>query len=352
MSPWIYLRLLILPTLVITSGYLGGWWTFSVPVFSLVVHPLAVIILNQRANDDHHDHNKYPALVYRMVALVFVPVLLAVTTWAVINSPGFSPVERAGLCLSVGIVNAILGFTLAHEFVHSRWLPEKIAGQLLLAQNNYPHYGIEHIAGHHVYACTPKDPHTAQLGESIYRFLVRTLPQTLRNAWEIERVRLQRRKHPVISRHNRMIKMITLQLSVNAVIIVAFGWLAFAFFIVQSFIAIIILNITEYLQHYGLLRKEIADGRFEKVTAIHAWASARNEDGLSLFKLDNHADHHIHPSHPYEQLVHLHESPEQPTGYSGMMWLALVPPLWFRVMNKRIISYHLKTSMHEDPSNM
>lgn len=333
---------------------MGGWWTFSVPVFAFVLHPLSVIIMNRPANGDHQDHKMqtaYPALAYRIVALVFVPILLTVTTWSVINSTGFSIVERVGLCLSVGIVNGILGFTLAHEFIHSRWLPEKIAGQLLLVQNNYPHYGVEHIGGHHVYACTPKDPHTAKFGESVYIFLARTLPQTFSNAWEIEAARLKRRKQQVISRHSRMIRMIALQLLLNAIIITLLGWVAFAFFIFQSFIAIILLNITEYLQHYGLLRKEIADGRFEKVTAMHAWASARNEDGLSLFKLDNHADHHIHPSHPYEQLVHLHDSPEQPTGYSGMMWLALMPPLWFRVMNKRIISYHTKTSLHENPSN-
>lgn len=351
MSPYIYLRLLILPASVMVSYYLGEWWTFSVPVFALVVHPLMAIILNKPVGGDHHDHHhhhSYPTIAYRIVALVFVPVLLAVTGWLVINGEKFTPVEQAGLCLSVGLVNGILGFTLAHEFIHSCWLPEKISGVLLLAQNNYPHYGVEHVAGHHVYACTPKDPHTARLGESVYAFLLRTLPQTLFSAWEIESKRLQRKKKRVFSSHNRLISLFTAQFFLYITLIVFFGWIAFAFFMLQSCVAIILLNVTEYLQHYGLLRKEIAAGRYERISAVHAWATGRNEDGFSLFQLDNHADHHLHPSHPYEQLSRLPESPEQPTGYPGMMWLALVPPLWFRVMNKRLISYNLKTSCHED----
>jgi alkane 1-monooxygenase len=117
------------------------------------------------------------------------------------------------------------------------------------------------------------------------------------------------------------------------------GWKPFLFFISQGIVSILLLNITGYLQHYGLLRKEIAAGQFEKISAHHAWASQQAKDGLNLFQVGKHADHHMHPSHTYEQLVHHHNSPEQPTGYSGMIWLALLPPVWFRIMNKRIFSH-------------
>jgi alkane 1-monooxygenase len=259
-------------------------------------------------------------------------------------SKNISVTEFVGLAMSVGIVNGILGFTLAHEFIHRHSLLEKTAGQILLLQNNYPYYGIEHIGGHPIYACTPKDPHTARIDESFYQFLPRAIRLTFLNAWEIESRRLVRKKYQVVSRHNRMLQFILLQLLVYVTIILWAGVTSFLFFISQGLASILLLNITGYLQHYGLLRKEIAEGRFEKITAHHAWSSLQGKDGLNLFQVGKHADHHMYPSHTYEQLVHHDESPEQPTGYSGMIWLALVPPLWFRVMNKRIF-YPLKTDL-------
>ncbi len=349
MSPWIFLRFLFLPVLVIGASLPGGWWNFSVPVICFVIHPLLGIIVKKKKSTHHDDelHQQHHSNAYRLVPLIFVPVLIAVTVWSVIKSRDSSTIEFAGLAISVGIVNGILGFTLAHEFIHRRSWIEKTAGQLLLIQNNYPYYGIEHIGGHHLYACTPKDPHTARIGESFYQFLPRALRLTFLNAWEIESHRLFRKKNQAISIHNRMLQFILLQFFVYAIIILLAGWTGLLFFILQGVASILLLNSTGYLQHYGLLRKEIATGRYEKIAAHHAWSSIQGKDGLNLFQVGKHADHHMHPSHTYEQLVHHHDSPEQPTGYSGMIWLALMPALWFRVMNQRIQSFTSKTIQNE-----
>jgi alkane 1-monooxygenase len=344
MSPWIFLRFLFLPAFVIAGGLLGGWWNFSIPVLCFVIHPLTNLLSGKNSSVheevENHDHDKK---AYRLVPLLFVPVLVALTTWSVMQSDHNSFIEFAGMAISVGIVNGILGFTLAHEFIHRHTGIEKIAGHILLLQNNYPYYGIEHIGGHHLYACTEKDPHTARLGESFYRFLPRALFLTFLNAWEIESNRLRRKKKKLIGRYNRILLLILLQFFFYTLIIVFAGWKPFLFFILQSAVSILLLNITGYLQHYGLARKEFAQGHFEKISAHHAWSSRQGKDGLNLFQVGKHADHHIHPSHTYDQLVHHHDSPEQPTGYSGMMWLALVPPLWFRIMNKRIFLFTDKT---------
>ena len=344
MSPWIFLRFLFLPVLVVAASLPGGWWNFSVPVICFAIHPLAGFLSKQKTSS-HNEEADHPhsSKAYRLVPFLFVPVLMAVTVWSVVQSRNNSVIEFAGLALSVGIVNGILGFTLAHEFIHRHSYMEKTAGQLLLIQNNYPYYGIEHIGGHHVYACTPKDPHTARVGESFYQFLPRAIALTFLNAWEIECQRLLRKKHQVVSIRNRMLQFISLQFFVYAIIIVWAGWTAFLFFVLQGAVSILLLNVTGYLQHYGLLRQEITAGRFEKMSAHHAWSSVQGKDGLNLFQVGKHADHHIHPSHTYDQLVHHHDSPEQPTGYSGMIWLAFVPPLWFRIMNKRIFSFTDKT---------
>ena len=348
MSPWIYLRFLFLPAVAVLGYLLGDWWTFSIPVICFVVHPIINLLSRKTSSHDHErEHRVDDRKLYRLIPLLFVPVLLAVTAWAVAKSFSYSSVEFAGMFLSVGIVNGILGFTLAHEFVHRHGPLERIAGHILLFQNNYCYYSIEHIGGHHVYACTDKDPHTAAMGESVYFFLPRAILSTFINAWEIETNRLNRRAKKKLSLHNRMLWLMLLQFLCYALIVVSCGWTSLLFFVLQGFVSIILLNITGYLQHYGLKRKEIGNSKLEKISAHHAWSSKPGNDGLNLFELGKHADHHMHPSHTYDELVYHPDSPEQPTGYSGMMWLALLPPLWFKIMNKRIILFTSKTLQHE-----
>jgi alkane 1-monooxygenase len=342
MSPFIFLRYLLLPVLIITGWWLGGWWNFLIPVACFVLHPVYCLIKKGNAQLHQPENPLNPSVYYRLVALFFVPVLLLMTGWAMVKSLNVSIIEFAGLSLSVGIVNGIIGFTLIHEFIHRNTLPEKISGRLLMLQNNYPYYGMEHVRGHHIYACTVRDPHTARVNESVYRFLPRSVICTARNAWALEKKRLQMKKNTAWSIHNRMLQFAALHVTFFILLYNWFGGQALLFYFLQSTVAIILSHLTDYLQHYGLARKEITPGKFEKFTTAHAWNNQKSQDGFNLFQLENHADHHLHPSHTYEHLVRHSESPVLPTGYSGMMLLSLVPPLWFRVMNKRIPSFTTK----------
>jgi len=347
MSPWIFLRYLFLPAVVIAGWLLGGWWNFFIPVVCFIIHPLYCLV--KKETSGHHDHESqtHPSVLYRLVALFFTPVLLILTTWGIVNSKQTSAIEFAGLFFSIGIINGVIGFTLIHEFIHRHGLPEKIAGRLLMLQNNYPHYGIEHVRGHHIYACTPKDPHTARVNESVYHFLARSVFFTAINSWEIEKERLLKKHFSVYGIHNRLIQLIFLHTLFYIFLYTVFGWKALLFYFLQSTVAIIISHMADYLQHYGLARKETTQGKFEKVSVCHAWNNQKRNDGFNLFQIENHADHHIHPSYTYEQLVRHEESPVLPTGYSGMMVLSLLPPLWFRVMNKKISSFTNKTMQYE-----
>jgi alkane 1-monooxygenase len=348
MTPWIYLRYLFLPALVVLGWLLGGWWNFLTPVLCFVVHPIYCLI--QKSVLDRHEHDvapTHPSVLYRLVALSFVPVLLLLTSWATINSTETTAVEFTGLFISVGIINGVIGFTLIHEFIHRRTWPEKIAARLLMLQNNYPHYGIEHVSGHHIYACTPKDPHTARINESVYHFLVRSLLLTAVNSWEIEKKRLIKKRVSVCSAHNRLLQFIVLHASCCLLLYSVAGWISLLFYFAQSIVAIILSHLADYLQHYGLARIETSPGKFEKVSGAHAWNKEKTNDGFNLFQLENHADHHMHPSHSYEQLTRHEESPTLPTGYSGMIVLSLLPPLWFSIMNKRISSFTNKTMQYE-----
>jgi len=322
MTPWVFLRYLFLPLFVITGNILGGWWNFSVPIVCFVIHPAVGFIATKKRNRKNNDH---PHESYRAVALVFVPVLLITTSWAIIRSVQLpaSIISITGLYISTGIMNGIIGFTLAHEFIHRHNKWDKLAGHLLLLQNKYLHYSIEHIRGHHVYACTPLDPHTARKNESFYRFLPRAIAGTFLNAFKIQ--------------SGKVILFILIHLTVYTLLFLTLGWFAVSFFLLQSFVAICLLHVTNYLQHYGMIRTVI-DGKHERINEHHAWRTRMANDGLNLFQLENHADHHMHPNRSYELLEHHDESPEMPAGYSGMIILAMIPSLWFDIMNKRLES--------------
>jgi alkane 1-monooxygenase len=205
MKPGNYLILLVLPAMVVTGFYLGGYFNFMTPFFCFIVYPLANVFLHSSDNKIPMEAVQ-PSTAYKFIAFLFVPVLIFLTLWCVrkAGNENLTIVEISGLVISLGIINGVLGFTLAHEFIHRFTKPEQIAGYSLLLQNNYMHYGIEHVWGHHVYACTAEDPNTARYNESIYTFLPRSIIYSYLSALKIERKRLERRKYTTPWLHNRM----------------------------------------------------------------------------------------------------------------------------------------------------
>lgn len=337
MKPVNYVILLSLPAMVVAGYYLGGWFNFLVPAISFFAYPVANIFLS--STEEHaHSYRSGASSAYKNIALAFVPVLFVLTTWCVymVTVTNMSVIAYTGFAVSLGIVNGIIGFTLAHEFIHRFSKTEQYAGYFLLLQNNYMHYGIEHVFGHHVYACTPEDPHTARVNESVYMFLPRAICGTYKNAARIERKRLVRHHYKIPVLHNRLLWFGILQVTTMVMILIVLNLQALLFFVLQNCVAIILLHIINYLQHYGLMRKANNKGKYEKLDAHHAWNTGRKNTSLNLFQLENHADHHMHPGRSFEELQHTKDSPEHPAGYSFMVLLSLLPPLWFKIMNKRI----------------
>jgi alkane 1-monooxygenase len=339
MKPWNYLILLFVPVLVVAGYLLGGWWNFLVPLCCFVAYPLSNFFLSSSAKDNADVQQTYSSSAYSSIALSFVPVLITLTGWAVYvaGSESISNVSFGGLALSVGIVNGVLGFTLAHEFIHRFSKTEQVAGYLLLLQNNYMHYGIEHVWGHHVYACTPEDPHTARIGEPIYFYLFRAIKGTYKNAWNIDAKKLSRASYKFSFMHSRMLLFAVLQILLMLLIFFTLGPLSLIFFLLQNAVAIALLHIINYLQHYGLMRKTSLTGGYERLGAHHAWNTGRYNKSINLFQLESHADHHMHPGRSFDKLSHHDDSPAHPAGYSFMVLLSLIPPLWFKIMDKRIL---------------
>ncbi len=251
--------LLFVPGLAVAGYLLGGWWNFLVSLCCFVIYPLSNFFITPPTKDHENKERHYSSKAYSNIALCFVPVLIAMTVCAVhaAGRTSITKVEFAGLVLSIGVVNGVLGFTLAHEFIHRFSRVERIAGYLLLLQNNYMHYGIEHVWGHHVYACTPEDPHTARIGEPIYFYLLRAITGTYKNAWKIDAKKSARSSNRFSIRRGRMLLFAILQIVVIIIIYFTMGKAPLLFFLLQNIIAVALLHIINYLQHYGLMRGEI-----------------------------------------------------------------------------------------------
>ena len=324
-----YLMLLGLPGLVVAGYTLGGVWNYLVPASCFIIYPLINLFFPKKEQAESPVLSYHASWPYTVVAICFIPALFGLTIWSLSVVSGTSiSIAFFGLALSVGIVNGVIGFTLAHEFIHRRSSFERLCGYLLLLQNNYVHYGIEHIRGHHVYGCTPEDPHTARCGESLYAFLFRAVEGTLLNAWHINQKRMP----------GHLIICWVLQAGVMTAIFFIAGLPGLLFFLLQNFIAIFLLHVINYMQHYGLSRSKEANGYYEKPGPQHAWNTGQHNSVLNLFQLESHADHHMHPSRSYDRLRTYDVSPQHPMGYSFMVLLALVPPFWFKVMDAKLNS--------------
>ncbi len=253
----------------------------------------------------------------------------------VVTHAALGPAEIVGLTLSVGIVGGTLGINVAHELGHRSSVVERGIAKALLLPALYTHFFVEHNRGHHKHVATPHDPATSRFGESLYAFWARSMAGGYLGAWRIERERLQRAGRPVWSLRNQMVRFTGYQLAYLTLVGVVFGPVAIPFAVGVGLVAVLLLESTNYIEHYGLLRRRLPNGRYEPVQPIHSWSSEHEIGRIMLYELTRHADHHFRATRKYQQLRYFEQSPELPTGYPAAILLALVPPLWFRVMNPR-----------------
>ena len=276
----------------------------------------------------------YRRLTYATVPLHFVALIVA--AWYV-GTQSLSLPGVLGLAIVTGLTSG-LAINTGHELGHKNSRLEKWLAKIVLAVPAYGHFTIDHNLGHHRNVSTPGDPASARMGESIYKFAVREIPGAFREAWAIEKDRLQRRGRPAWHPNNQILQSYYLTLILNVGLIVAFGWIMVPFLLLHHIFAYWQLTSANYVEHYGLLREKDENGRYERCEPRHSWNSNHVFSNLVLFHLERHSDHHANPLRRYQALRHFDDAPQLPNGYFGVYLLAYVPWLWFRVMDARLMA--------------
>ena len=276
----------------------------------------------------------YRWLTWATVPLHFV-ALIGCAAWA-----GTQHLSWGGLLLLAYVAgtDSGLGLNTGHELGHKHNPLEQVLARLVLAVPAYGHFTVEHGRGHHRWVATPEDHASARMGESIYRFALRELPGGIARAWRIESERLRAQGRSPWSRHNTMLQSYAVTAALQLGLIAAFGWVMLPFLAVHNAVAWWQLTSANYVEHYGLLRQKGPDGRYEIPQPHHSWNTNHLVTNLATFHLQRHSDHHAHPSRRYQSLRHFEQLPQLPSGYFGMFPLAYLPPLWFRIMDKRLLA--------------
>jgi len=281
----------------------------------------------------------YRRLTYATVPLHFVTLVGA--SWYA-STQGLTVWGLIGLAVVAGMTSG-LAINTGHELGHKNSKIEKLLAKLVLAVPAYGHFTIDHNLGHHRNVSTPGDPASARMGESIYKFAVREIPGALKEAWTIERDRLQRRERSFWHPNNQILQSYYLTALLNIALIIWLGWVMVPFLLLHHASAYWQLTSANYIEHYGLLREQDENGKYERCEPRHSWNSNHVFSNLVLFHLERHSDHHKNPLRRYQALRHFDDAPQLPNGYFGVYLMAYVPVLWFRVMDKRLLALaHIK----------
>lgn len=348
-----FLFIYLLIPLPIICLWIGGWYTFLPFLIFFTLVPLMDVFLKDTRNPTPIEEKQLlKDKFFKYILFAYVPVqfmLLGLGLRESVN-PQLQWNEWFGFTIALGIITGGAGINIAHEMMHKNDPVQQFLSRILLVTVCYGHFFIEHVKGHHVRVGTPNDPATAYLGESIYHFLPRTLIGGFRSAFNLEKKRLERKGYNVRGIHNHFWWIIIAPICLAFACFIYGGFLGLAFFLLQSATAITVLEIVNYIEHYGLERKKLANGQYEKVAPRHSWNANHWFSNMILFHLQRHSDHHTYGARPYQILRHVDDGPQLPSGYLGMLPVSLVPPLWRFIMDKRVLAYReeLRIREHKD----
>lgn len=335
-----YLIAYLLPISAYAAVLWQGVWSYSAVILAFIIIPLLEQVVGgspQNLSPEEEAEKAasplFDVLLYLNVPVLYVLIWLYLTA---ITGGGLQAWEVVGITLSVGITVGSLGINVAHELGHRQTFHETLMAKMLLTTALYTHFNIEHNRGHHRWVATDEDPSSARPGEALYRFWVRSITGAYLKAWQLESERLKQEGKAVFSIHNEMIWFQLAHLAYLTLVWWLFGWAGVGFAVAVAVLGFLLLETVNYIEHYGLRRKRLASGFYETVSPRHSWNSDHELGRIFLYELTRHSDHHYKATRKYQVLRHFDDSPQLPHGYPATILMALVPPLWFSVMDKRV----------------
>ncbi|WP_209598364.1 alkane 1-monooxygenase [Ruegeria sp. HKCCSP351] len=338
-SPF-WVSLLLIPLIWFTA-FAGGWWVLLIPistwwVFAALDRITGLNVENADPETPDGDLQRYILLTKLWAPLQFLTLFGLI--WYASHGSQLSTPEKIGLFFGMGVISGTVGINYSHELMHQKSHWERWLGDILLAMVLYSHFRSEHLLVHHRYVGTPRDPVTARYNEGFHRFYPRVLRQSLISAFNAERGKLAPKDLPWTDRSNPFWRYWALQGGMLALAALVGGWSGLALFLLQAGVAIWQLELVNYVEHYGLTRKHLGDGRYEHVLPRHSWNASQKASNWLLINLQRHSDHHYKPNRRFPLLQHHtpETAPQLPYGYPVMTVAAMIPPLWRRVMNPRV----------------
>ncbi|WP_051461496.1 alkane 1-monooxygenase [Tomitella biformata] len=327
--------------LVTATGLNIFWWAGPIILFGIV--PLIDILAGEDGNNppeelvEELENDRF----YRWTTYAFVPFQLAafVTACYIWANWDLSLLSNLGLALTVGVTGGI-GINTAHELGHKKESVERWLSKVVLAQSGYGHFYVEHNRGHHVRVATPEDAASSRLGENFYLFWPRTVWGSLTSGWELEKSRLQKQGKTHWSIKNEVLNAWLMSVVLFGAMLAIFGIGILPWLLIQAVFGFSLLEVVNYLEHYGLQRQKLPSGRYERCTPRHSWNSDRITTNVFLYHLQRHSDHHANPTRRYQVLRSFEESPQLPLGYGTMIVVAAIPALWRKVMDDRVVAHY------------
>jgi alkane 1-monooxygenase len=335
-----WLSLGMVPVAVL-GALVGGWTVVLLPLYSWGMFSILDAFAGLNENNADLETPESGLFWYRLITLIWFPVqftLLMWLLWYVPTAVHLGMTEIIVLFFGMGVVSGTIGINYSHELMHQKPAIERLLADLLLASVLYGHFRSEHLRVHHLYVGTARDPVTARYNEGFHRFFPRVVPQCFMSALRAEAAMLARRGLPPEHRSNPFWRYLVLQVGMLVLAYLVGGPMGPLLFIWQAFVAIWQLELVNYIEHYGLTRRHLGDGKYEHVLPRHSWNAAHRASNWLLINLQRHSDHHYKPDRrfPLLQTYGTDEAPQLPYGYPVMTALAMVPPVWKRVMNKRV----------------
>ncbi|MEL7091770.1 MAG: alkane 1-monooxygenase [Pseudomonadota bacterium] len=335
-----WLSFLLVPLVGISAAY--GGWAMLLPIlgtwYTFGILDAALGLDKENADPETTDDDLF---WYRSLTMAWVPlqfVMLFGLIWYVSDAPHLTSWEKLGVFFGVGVVTGAIGINYSHELMHQKDKVERWLADILLAMVLYSHFRSEHLLVHHRYVGTPRDPVTARMGEGFYRFYPRVLKQCFQSAVKAERDMLARKNLPATDLSNPFWRYAALQGGFLLLALILGGWTGVGLFLMQAGVAIWQLELVNYVEHYGLTRKHLGEGKYEHVQPRHSWNAAHKASNWLLINLQRHSDHHFKPNRrfPVLQTYDEDEAPQLPYGYPVMTIAAMFPAVWRKVMNPRV----------------